>query len=569
MSKSKEMAQLHVMTGVGSLAGSTIFVLTFLWGTCLYFGKLELPSISESKTTDSKKSTSQDLSFRKQLWSSLTGTGVTIDPETIITAWIMLTSLVPFIILQISIIFKLHSLMRHIITLVAFIVSVAFLLSYFCYQIFKPWIQKRRLEFVMNEHLLHEFLKHIQKLAEGKLLTSQGAPNLEVIRSLFQNFDLDKNKDLTHDELDKIIREIWTEELHHKGEQAIMKDLDMNGNDIICEEEFVTGLTKRLLLSKHQGKCFFNKSTLDDLFKQIKTRYERNKHLISEISKHAQDSGLGNLLTDEGELNVTVAKRLFNEFDLDNDKCISLMELRTAIQGIKFEQTGSSQEEVLAHLMEELDKNDDKVIDENEFVNAFSKLLGSKTTMDDIYLEVWKKTEELFDEKEQRELNNLDSVKKWATPISLLLLGTFILSLSSQPLVGSVQQFSKAAGIPSFFVSFVIIPLATNTRRAKSIIASANKKKRRMTFLAFSEIYGSAFMNNILGLSLLLAIIYFRGLAWDFSAEVLVIVIVATIMGLIGCLFSRIPLWTCFIAYLLYPLSLAFVYVLNNFYGWL
>ncbi|KAF5197852.1 Sodium/calcium exchanger NCL2 [Thalictrum thalictroides] len=569
------------MTGVGSLAGSTTFLLTFLWGTCLYFGKRELPSTSsESKdsncqtsldsptpVTDSKNSTLQSLSLRKQLSSSLTGTGVTIDPETIITARIMFTSLVPFIVLQIPIILKLSSL-RHIVTLVALIVSVSFLLSYFYYQIFEPSIQKRRLEFVMNEHLLHDFLKHIQKHAEGKLLTSQGAPNLEVIRSLFQNFDLDKSKDLSHDEVLKIIRGIWTEELHHKGAEAVMKDLDLNCNDKVCEEEFMTWLTKRLLLSKHEGKSSFNKSTLDNLFKQRKTQYERSKHLICEISKHAQNSGLGNLLTDDGELNQPVVKRLFNEFDLDHNNCISLSELRTAIQGIKFEQTGSSQEEVLAHLMKELDKNEDQEIDETEFLNAFTKLLGSKTTMDDIYLEVWKKTEELFDEKEPRGLN-LDSLKEWATPISLLLLGTSMLSLFSSPLVASVQQISKAAGIPSFFVSFVLIPLATNTRRARAIIASANKKKRRTTFLAFSEIYGSAFMNNTLGLSLLLAIVYFRGLAWDFSAEVLIIVIISAIMGSIGCLCSRIPLWTCFIAYLLYPLSLAFVYVLNSFYGWL
>ncbi|PIA31275.1 hypothetical protein AQUCO_05100065v1 [Aquilegia coerulea] len=583
ISKSKELAQQRVMTGVGSLAGSTTFLLTFLWGTCLYFGKRELPSCTtsesndsncqtslasptpiSSKTTDSKKST---LPLGKRIWSSLTGTGVTIDPETIITARIMFISLVPFILLQIPIIFKLHSL-RHIVTFVAFIVSVAFLLSYFYYQIFEPSIQKRRLEFVMNEHLLHDFLKHIQKHAEGKLLTSQGAPNLEIIRSLFHNFDLDKSKDLTHDEVQEIVRGIWTEELHHKGAEAVMKDLDMNGNKKVCEEEFITWLTKRLLLRKHEGKSSFNKSTLDDLFKQRKTQYERSKHLISEISKHAQKSGLGNLLTDDGDLNKTVVKRLFNEFDLDNNKCISLSELRSAIQGIEFEQRSSSQDEVVAHLMKEIDKNDDQVIDENEFVNAFSKLLGSKTTMDDIYLEVWKKTEELFDEKEPRGFN-LDSVKEWATPISLLLLGTFLLSLFSQPLVGSVQQFSKAAGIPSFFISFVFIPLATNTRRARSIIVSANKKKSRTTFLAFSEIYGSAFMNNMLGLSLLLAIVYFRGLAWDFSAEVLIIVIIVAIMGSISCFCSRIPFWTCFIAYLVYPLSLAFVYVLDNIYGWL
>lgn len=84
-------------------------------------------------------------------------------------------------------------------------------------------------------------------------------------------------------------------------------------------------------------------------------------------------------------------------------------------------------------------------------------------------------------------------------------------------------------------------------------------------FLDDMQLYDGVFMNNVLGFSVLLAVIYFRGLAWEFSAEVLVVVIVTIIMGVAASFRSKFPIWTSFIAWLLYPLSLIFVYLLNSF----
>lgn len=75
-------------------------------------------------------------------------------------------------------------------------------------------------------------------------------------------------------------------------------------------------------------------------------------------------------------------------------------------------------------------------------------------------------------------------------------------------------------------------------------------------------------MNNVLCLSVFLALVYVRGLTWDFSSEVLVILIVCIVMGIFGSIRSTFPLWTAFIAFLLYPLSIALVYVLDYVFGW-
>jgi hypothetical protein len=75
-------------------------------------------------------------------------------------------------------------------------------------------------------------------------------------------------------------------------------------------------------------------------------------------------------------------------------------------------------------------------------------------------------------------------------------------------------------------------------------------------------------MNNTLCLAVFLALVFFRGLTWDFTSEVLIILLVCIIMALFTSFRTTFPLWTCFVAYLLYPLSLLLVYILDFVLGW-
>jgi len=76
----------------------------------------------------------------------------------------------------------------------------------------------------------------------------------------------------------------------------------------------------------------------------------------------------------------------------------------------------------------------------------------------------------------------------WFKAIMSMVLGAAILSVLAEPLTQSVQNFSEDAGIPSFFVSFVLAPLATNARAATSAITTACRKKSITTSLTFSEV---------------------------------------------------------------------------------
>lgn len=49
-------------------------------------------------------------------------------------------------------------------------------------QIFKPWIQKRKLEFVKTEHLMLGILKLVEEQTQGRILTEDGAPDVNAIK---------------------------------------------------------------------------------------------------------------------------------------------------------------------------------------------------------------------------------------------------------------------------------------------------------------------------------------------------------------------------------------------------
>lgn len=82
------------------------------------------------------------------------------------------------------------------------------------------------------------------------------------------------------------------------------------------------------------------------------------------------------------------------------------------------------------------------------------------------------------------------------------------------------------------------------------------------------QIYGGVVMNNIMGLSTLLAIVYIKGLEWDYSAEVLTVLLVCAVIGVLACSQTTYPLWTCLLAFFLYPFSLLMYYVFQYVLGW-
>ncbi|CAN1249037.1 Sodium/calcium exchanger NCL [Linum perenne] len=426
LSGSAETAQSQVSVGMGLLAGSTVMLLTIIWGSCILVGKCDIRE-SDNIAIDGKI-------------PMIAGSGVSTDIWTCYAARIMALSVVPFVIVQLP--QMLHTpAARQLAVLIGLIVSLTMLVSYCVYQVFQPWVQRRRLAFAKHKHVISGILRHV---------------------------------------------------------------------------------------------CLTNSS-----------------------------------------LSILDHCRLFGTVDQDKDNYVSASELKALIIGITFEEVDFDRDDAVSKLMSDFDTSLDAKIDENEFIHGITKWLNeARGTGSDNHLQQTKREHALLGPEERNVESDevADEVEnpKWITfkAVLMLLLGSAIAAAFADPLVDAVDNFSAATSIPTFFISFIALPLATNSSEAVSAIIFATRKKFRTASLTFSELYGAVTMNNVLCLSVFLGIVYARGLIWDFSSEVLVILIVCLLTAAFASFRTTFPVWTASIAFLLYPFSLALVYVLDYVFGW-
>jgi len=145
----------------------------------------------------------------------------------------------------------------------------------------------------------------------------------------------------------------------------------------------------------------------------------------------------------------------------------------------------------------------------------------------------------------------------------LLSISTGIITFFSDPMVGAITRFGAATGIPPFYVSFIVAPIASNSSEFIAALIFASKKKKENMTLTMSSLYGAATMNNTMCLGLFLALIAFQGLSWQFSAETIVIFLVTFIVGLLQIQNITFKTWHAFAILGLYPLSLFIVAILE------
>ncbi|GER43048.1 sodium/calcium exchanger family protein [Striga asiatica] len=443
LSGSPEVAQSQVSVGMGLLAGSTVMLLTVIWGTCILVGKCDIENNIAIDSQDTKG-------------FSLSGSGITTDIWTSYAGIIMAVSVFPFIIVQLPQILHINS-GRHLTVLIGLIASASLLVSYCLYQVFQPWVQRRRLAYAKHKHVISGILKHLKMRALGKLSTDDGRPNDEVLTKLFKAIDENNDGHLSHSELRALIVGIQFNEVNldeNEAVEKVMRDFDISLDSQVDLPEFIQGVGKWLEEAKG-GKASHNAGGSMKYIDEYHQQTKREHDLL----------GLG------------------------------------------------------------------------------------------------EQSDEIVEGVENPQWTTLKAVL-------FLLIGTLIAAAFADPLVDAVDNFSNATNIPTFFISFIALPLATNSSEAVSAIIFASRKKLRSASLTFSELYGAVTMNNVLCLSVFLALVYVRGLVWDFSSEVLVILIVCVVMGVFASVRTTFPIWTALLAFLLYPFSLALVYVLDYVFGW-
>ena len=151
-------------------------------------------------------------------------------------------------------------------------------------------------------------------------------------------------------------------------------------------------------------------------------------------------------------------------------------------------------------------------------------------------------------------------IKKRA--FTMLAIGTVLVVMFSDPMVDVMQEIANRMGMSPFYVSFVLAPLASNASEVIASLYYASKKTRKTITVSLTALEGAASMNNTFCLSIFMGLIYFRGLAWQYTAETISIVAVQVIIGFMVQQ-KVMTMEDGFMILLIFPASIIFVAILE------
>ncbi len=127
---------------MGTLAGSTIMLLTVPWSLSLFVASCDLNDLGEA------------IEKTRTRWS-LTRTGITVDADTRINARLMLISCISFFVVQIVAFFYLFSgnatSVEYPYAVAGFALCTTLLVAYCIYQLIVPKLAKKRIEIKEKE----------------------------------------------------------------------------------------------------------------------------------------------------------------------------------------------------------------------------------------------------------------------------------------------------------------------------------------------------------------------------------------------------------------------------------
>ncbi|CAH2059495.1 unnamed protein product [Thlaspi arvense] len=303
--------------------------------------------------------------------------------------------------------------------------------------------------------------------------------------------------------------------------------------------------------------------------------------LMSEVHKHLQSFSPRSLIRD-GQLSKESLKSLFDRIDRNKDGKIQISELKdlTVEFGV-FGRMKCDINEFANTLLADFDKDKDGELDEDEFEEGIMKLLNQykfdnqetprhnntyiyRTTSDSVHVKNQSPGEEAgvlkLEMPKQTLVAKLLSMRTLRA-VTKVVGGMLMVLFLAKPFMINIGLLSVSAGVPSFYSVFAVIPLVRNLKNTLSAHFCRKKDKARIASEKFSEIYRDVTMNNLMGMSIILAIIYTRGLKWDYSTEALLVVVVGLAIGLPAYVRSTYPFWICVLAFAMYISSLVLIYL--------
>lgn len=251
---------------------------------------------------------------------------------------------------------------------------------------------------------------------------------------------------------------------------------------------------------------------------------------------------------------------VFDMIDYDHDKMVSFQEVEFIITYF----SGSLSSTELRTAYDKFDADSSGLLDFSEFVSMIMYyVISTKGNIPEVVenensdsseAEILKSTSHLPPDQQQRRITY--------KAFSLLLMGTFLVLLFSEPMVDVLNDLGKRASVSPFYLAFIFAPLASNAAEAIASITLSSKRTAETFGVALSALTGAANMNNTFCLAVFLIIVYVKNLSWDFGPEIISILFVEFVM----VIFSQWKTYNLFdacVITMLYPASLLLVSLLK------
>eukprot|EP01122_Echinamoeba_exundans_P008704 TRINITY_DN2937_c0_g1_i1.p1 TRINITY_DN2937_c0_g1~~TRINITY_DN2937_c0_g1_i1.p1 ORF type:complete len:493 (+),score=77.99 TRINITY_DN2937_c0_g1_i1:575-2053(+) len=156
----------------------------------------------------------------------------------------------------------------------------------------------------------------------------------------------------------------------------------------------------------------------------------------------------------------------------------------------------------------------------------------------------------------------------WVKALLLLGIGVLFSVVFCEAAVTASSDLSRRTSAHPFYVSFIFFPIAINISELLVAIGVAGRRRRHFTTFTFANLYNSATLNNLIGLGVFCLIVYTRNLGWTFSAETIATLITSCAVGLLASLVRTIPLWVAGPVGALYVVSLVVFRFLEHYANW-
>lgn len=223
-----------------------------------------------------------------------------------------------------------------------------------------------------------------------------------------------------------------------------------------------------------------------------------------------------------GQLDRRESYTFFRDFH----ECISEEEMNQMFTGFDVDKSGSISLDEFIGLAYTLIKAQDSKEPASDGTLRVAKKAMAETAFAEVEEE--EVPEELTDLPPDEQQAAIKKKAFW-----MLLTGTVLVVLFSDPMVDVMQEIATRAHMSPFYVSFILAPLASNASEVLSSQYYAAKKTTKTITVSLSALEGAASMNNTFCLSIFMGLVFFRPIAWQYTAETVAIVLVQIIVGLL------------------------------------